>query len=328
MHTHLTRRIVLPAGLLVLAATAATAPKLPFPNHGPGTSGGGSSTLSGETLKEGQFALSLRSDWTRYESIDREEAEDKALEQGEFDALERTWVQTLALEYGVTDDLQLGIDTGWYRGTGFLDAEEDGMGGAESADADPEGLLDLWLRGKWRVARGPSGHLSVLGGVKLPTGTDDEELSNGERLEPSSQPGSGALDYQLGLAYSRYLTPQVTFDASAAYTARGEEDDFRVGDRLDAGLALAYRVTEDVRAPDNWSVFGELQAIWLGKDEEEGEENDNSGGTTVYLSAGVRQRLNEHVSWSLAPAVPVLQDVNGEQVESDWRAALTLSFTW
>ena len=40
-----------------------------FANHGPGTSGGGSATASGETLKQGHFELSLREDYTQFENV-------------------------------------------------------------------------------------------------------------------------------------------------------------------------------------------------------------------------------------------------------------------
>jgi hypothetical protein len=108
---------------------------------------------------------------------------------------------------------------------------------------------------------------------------------------------------------------------------RTEHDDFEVGDRADLGLALAYRLTEDVQAPNNWSVFGELNGVWLGEDEEGGVSMESSGGETVYLTLGVRDRLDQHWALSLAPAVPILQDVNGEQVETEWRVGLALTFT-
>jgi hypothetical protein len=310
------------------APIPAALPPPPMPwNHGPGTSGGGSAAVSGETLRQGRWSFELRSEWTEFERTSRAEAEAEAIAHGEFDALESAWVQQLAVSFGLTDDVQLGLELGYYSGSGFIDAEEDGLGGAESATADPSGPTDAWVTAKWRVVRGSSGHLALIAGVKLPIGEDDETLSNGEELEPSSQPGTGAVDYRAGLAYSRYLTPRVTLDASGVYTFRTEHDGFEVGDRADLGLALNRRLTEDVRAPNNWSVFGELLGVWLGKDEEDGDSNESSGGETVYLALGVRDRIDEHVSLSLAPSVPILQDVNGEQVETDWRIGLGLTFT-
>jgi hypothetical protein len=296
-------------------------------NHGPGTTGGGSTTTSGETLRKGRWSIELRSDWTQFEDVSVAEAEAEAIQDGEFDALESSWVNQLVLAHGLTDDVELGLQLGYYSGSDFIDAEEDGMGGAESATADPSGLTDTWVTLKWRVLRGASGHLALIAGVKLPTGEDDERLSNGEELEPSSQPGSGSVDYQAGLAYSRFLTPRVTLDASGIYTLRTEHDGFEVGDRADLGLALAYRLSEDVQAPHDWSLFGELNGIWLDEDEEDGAANESSGGETLYLTLGVRDRIDEHWAISLAPAVPILQDVNGAQVESEWRVGLALTCT-
>ena len=298
----------------------------PLYNHGPGTSGGGSTTTSAETLRKGKFSFELRSEWTEFESVSIAEAEQSALEHGHFDALGRSWVNQLTLSYGLSDDLELGLQLGYYDGDDFLDAHVHG-GIPETDTGDPSGVMDSWLTAKWRVVRGASGHVALIGGVKFPTGKDDETLDGGHELDPSSQPGSGSVDYQAGVAYSRYLSPRVTLDTSALYTLRTEHDDFEVGDRADVGLALAYRLTEDVQAPNNWSVFGELNGNWLDEDEEDGTANENSGGEVLYLSLGIRDRITEHFALSLAPALPVLQDVNGDQVETDWRVALTMTVT-
>ena len=314
-------RILLPASSLLLGALAPSV----HANHGPGTSGGGSSTISGETLRAGGFDLSLRTDLTWYETFTRAEAESQAIQSGEFDAIDRTFVESLSIAYGITDDLQVSAATGYYSGTNFMEAEADGGGGAEVATADPRGMTDLWLQAKWRFVHGPSGHLAAIAGVKLPTGRDDVELSDGSELEPSSQPGTGAVDFQAGLAYSRFLTSRTTLDASGLYTLRGEHDDFRVGDRLDVGTALAYRLTEDIRAYPNWSLSAEALAVWIDRDEDEGTSNPNSGGTTVYLAPGIRGRFDAHIALSVAPALPVYQDLDGDQAETRAKLAMTLS---
>lgn len=308
------------------AAIAAAILGLPaLANHGPGTSGGGTSVASGETLRAGAFDLSLRTDLTRFEDVTRAEAQQRANQSGSFDGLDRTFVESLSLAYGVTDDFQVSAYSGWYSGDNFISAES---GGATVATADPRGMTDLWLQGKLRLMHGPAGHLSAIAGLKLPTGKDDVRLSNGDPLEPSSQPGSGAVDGQLGLAYSRYLTARTTMDASGIYTCRGEQDDFRVGDRVDLGVALAYRCTEDIKSFPNWSVSGEAVGVWLGEDQDHGANNLNSGGTTVYLAPGVRVRTSSNVSLSLAPAVPVYQDLNGDQPETRGKLTFTMSFSF
>ncbi|QOV89202.1 transporter [Humisphaera borealis] len=295
-------------------------------NHGPGTSGGGSATISGETLAQGKWDFSLRHDYTNFQDISRAGAERRALKAGGFDSISESHLTTGGASYGLTDDLQINASIGYYKGNGFIDAEADG-GDVESGIADPEGLTDLQFNLKYRLLSGQPGNLSVVGGVIAPTGRDDVALDNGEVLEPSSQPGTGAWAYQFGVAYSRYLTSHVTIDASGLYTLRTEHDSFEVGDRLDLGVAVAYRLTDSVKQFPNVSVFGEVNAVWLGKDEADGAKNDNSGGWTVYLTPGVRVRVNENLAFTVAPSFPVIQELNGEQVETRFKLAATLELS-
>ena len=303
-------------------------------NHGPGTSGGGAGTLSGETLRRGAFELTARLDYTDFEHISRRRAEQLAAasgeEHGHFDTLNHSYLGTVSLEYGVTDDLTVGGQIGYYGADDFVAAHVHEDGGTGSHTGDIEGLTDLWLTAKYRLPRDLTrpGHLAVVGGVKAPVGDDDATLGGGEPVEPSSQPGTGAWDFQAGLAYSRYLTPRITLDASAIYTFRTEHDDFKVGDRLDAGLALNYRLTESIRRFPQYSVFGEALLVHLAKDEEDGGKEENSGGTTVYLSPGFRVRLDPKLAFTVAPQFPVLQDLNGEQVEARFKLAAALTFSF
>jgi Putative MetA-pathway of phenol degradation len=297
-------------------------------HHGPGTSGGGSSTISGETLKKGSWELDLREDYTSFERFSRAEAEAHASRAGEFDAVDQSFVTSFTLSYGVTDDFQLAATTGYYYASNFVSAELGPADAVESGTADPAGLMDLWLQAKYRVMQGQPGNLSVIGGIKLPTGRDDVRLDNGELLEPSSQPGSGAWDFQAGLGYSRFLTSCWTIDASVLYTLRTEHDDFKVGDRFDGGVALAYRITEDVNSFPQWSVFGELNSVWVQKDHPEEGANPNTGGFTVFVTAGGRVRFSPHVALTLAPSFPVYQDLNGDQDKTQFKVAGTLSFSF
>jgi hypothetical protein len=316
----MTRSLTSPAALaaLLLLCTSVLA------NHGPGTSGGGSATVSGETLAQGKWDLSLREDYTNFQNISRAGAERRAATAGEFDAIQESSITSLGVGYGITDDLQLGLSIGYYRGNGFIDAEK-GDDGIESSTANPSGFTDLSFQLKYRVLQGKPGNLSVLVGVVAPTGKDNVVLASGESLEPSSQPGTGAWAYQFGVAYSRYLTSRVTIDASAVYTLRTEHDGFEVGDRLDLGVATAYRLTDSIKQFPNFSVFAEVNAVWLGKDTEDGTHNPNTGGWTIYITPGGRIRFNENVALTIAPSFPIVQEENGEQIESRFKLAVMLS---
>lgn len=307
------------SGAVLLAGTA-------MADHGPGTSGGGVGTPSGETMKPGKFSISLREDFTEFKDLSDGEITRKATRAGDIDLLDRSYLTSVAVSYGVIENFQVGLAIGYYDAVKAREAEFDpGTGETEMVTFNPDGWTDLWLTGKYRFYHGPLGHIAVLGGVKFPTGRNNVHNSEGERVEPSATAGSGAYDGAIGLAYSRFLTKQLTMDAGAQYTIRGEADDFRLGDRIDAGLAVAYRLMEDIEKPFQPSVFAELNFRHLNKSEEDGDKDPNTGGSVLFVTPGVRARFGPNLSLTVAAPIPVYQDLNGEQLETDFKVLGELS---
>src|SRR5215467_10840088 len=127
-----------PESFSYMMAAAATA------HHRPGTSGGGSLTISGETLKQGAWDMDLREDYTSFKRFSLAEAEAHAARSGEFDAVDQSFVTSLSVAYGVVDDFQLALTTGYYYASNFVSADRNDAGVVESGTADPSGLTDLW----------------------------------------------------------------------------------------------------------------------------------------------------------------------------------------
>jgi hypothetical protein len=147
-------------------------------------------------------------------------------------------------------------------------------------------------------------------------------------MSPTDAPGTGRFGAPIGLGYSRFLTSHLTIDASALYTFRFEKDDFKVGDRFDTGVALAYRLTESVKQFPQYSVFAELNDVYLAKDRQGGEDDPNTGSNTLYLTPGVRVRFNQLAALTVSPSFPLIQNLNGDQGRVDFKIALTLSFSF
>ncbi len=299
-------------------------------SHGPGTSGGGAETVSGQTLGEGKYSLTLQSSFTDFEHVPRADAEAQAAISGGFDALGEALVTTASYGFGVTDNLQIGADLGYYRGNDFVEAAiEEGGTEPESHIGDPKGFTDLSLTAKLRVIQGNPAHVSLFGSVIVPVGKDNARLDNGELLEASSQPGTGAWGYTAGVAASWFLSAATTVNASAAYTYRDAHRGFQVGDRVQAGTAIAHRfrrLQPGGHKLPRIEAFIEALAVSLGRDKEETAKNPNSGGTTLYVGPGIRARLSEAFEVVVSPAWPVMQNLSGAQVEADFKARAAL--TW
>jgi hypothetical protein len=297
-------------------------------NHGPGASGGGAFTQSGETLKPGSFELSLREDFSKFQHISNAEAIARATRSDAFDDLDHGFLTSVDLTYGVVENLQIGANIGYFAGNEFLSADQTSPGVIETASTNPDGLTDLTLTAKYRFLQGQPGNLAVITGVILPTGRNNVRLNNGELLGPTDQPGGGRFGIPVGLGYSRFLTARITLDASVLYTHRFEKDNFQIGDRLDTGVAVAYRLTESIKQFPQFSVFAELNDVLLFQDQVNGIDDPQSGSNTIYLTPGARARFTPHAALTIAPSFPLIQDVNGDQGKVDFKLAVTLSFSF
>lgn len=196
-----------------------------------------------------------------------------------------------------------------------------------------DGIGDLVLLGQHRFHRGPGGlELAALGGVKTPTGETDERDRNGERFDAEFQPGSGSWDGLVGLAATQRRGAW-SLDGNILYTAVSEgTQDTDLGDRFHYNFGVSYRAFGREAAEPHHHVPGaaphapgmsldlvlEVNGEWHDKQEVDGDEDDNSGGTTVYLSPGLRLAAGE---WSgfLSVGLPIVNDLNGIQAEPDYR---------
>ena len=284
-------------------------------DHGPGTSGSGFITFSAETLKPGQFSSSLQFDWTEFES--------PSGMPEEVDLLDRSFLTTFNLSYGVVENFQLGLTYGYYASEGNREFEN-----GDEVTFDPDGFSDLWLTGKYRFYQGPAGEFAMLGGIKAPAGDSSVTNSEGESVEPSATAGTGAWDGLAGFAYTVPLSATVTLDASAIYTFRGEAHDYRLGDRLDLGSSLAWRVCGDAATYPQLSLVAEATLRHVQKSEEGGADEEATGGTVLFLSPGVKLSFNERLAASLGIQIPVVQNLNGDQLETDFRLITGISFTF
>ena len=307
-------KLKLNTSTLLLAVTL-TASGGALADHGPGTSGSGFTTLTAETLKPGKFASSFQFDWTEFDVPG-------GMPEG-VDLLDRSFLSTFNVSYGVADNFQLGLTYGYFAAEGNREYED-----GEKVTFDPDCFTDLWLTGKYRFYQGPAGQLAIVGGIKFPTGDSRLLNSEGEYVEPAATAGTGAWDGLAGLAYTIPLNAALTFDASTLYTFRGERHDYQLGDRFDAATSLAWRVCGDAKTYPQVSLVAEATLRHVQKSVEGGEDDSDTGGTVLFLSPGLKVSFSERLSASVGVQLPVMQDVNGSQVETSFRLLTSLSFAF
>jgi hypothetical protein len=164
-----------------------------------------------------------------------------------------------------------------------------------------QGLGDLSVVGRYDVRRGAAGTgLSLLGGLKLPTGrrhVPDETRDNfgyESTLEPSVRPGTGSTDWIVGASGSRALPWRRALPLAASvlakFNTRGT-DNFRVGNELQVGLAGGWAPIARL------TLLGQVNYSRHGSDvSADPSEAAHTGMRSLYLTPGVSVNVAGGVS--------------------------------
>jgi hypothetical protein len=211
-----------------------------------------------------------------------------------------------------------------------------------------EGIGDLKLVSKYRLYSddhlAPTTQFSILAGLSVPTGSINEEFSrnpilaqNGTILPFKMQMGSGTVDPILGLTYQGSTDP-FWYGTNVTYTGRWYDNSqgYQQGDEVKVDVYGMYQFHPKVvvQAQLNFHYEGRYSdEPDRGKIDGEGHvmgnpnnifasplfDPDNYGGTKLNVSAGVQfQPLPLHIM-ELVASKPVHQDLNGPQLQEDWR---------
>ena len=261
----------------------------------------------------------------------------------------------LTLGYSVSDDFFAGIMLMWKRNDMdmLFNSMMQGVTGREGFTMKTDGLADTMLMAKYRLFSDdpliPTSQASLLFGLNLPTGSINQKNSEHplnfrqqEQIPYSMQLGSGTFDPTIGLLYQGSGSPW-WWGANAAYTARlyDNKRDYRLGNEFRLDLYGMYQIRHDflvqaqLNGSDQDSINGEMDEARSGESGHvvQGDPDSpymtplwdpgNYGGTQLFATLGFQ--------WQPAPlhivdftvSVPLYRDLNGPQLETDYRVMLT-----
>ena len=224
-----------------------------------------------------------------------------------------------------------------------------------NARGNSSGIGDVTPLGQYRFHRSADSgtSASVLFGVKAPTGATNRRDTAGELFAAEFQPGSGSWDGLIGAAFTKRFG-RWSFDASGLYMLIGDgTQNTNLGDRFLFGAGASYRLvgptasakevelhaycqrpenrlqefclyhanhdhSDMQKTPYTLDLVFELNGEWHDKQRIAGIADPNSGGTTVYLSPGVRIGV-DRFSGFVSVGVPIVNEHNGIQSKPDFR---------
>jgi len=230
------------------------------------------------------------------------------------------------LGYGVTHKLAL------FGVLPYVDKKLDFTEAGGRISRSASGLGDVSVFARYTLVQhdqpGRTFRIAPFAGVKAPTGDDDIRDIFG-RLPPSVQPGSGAWDVFGGIV-ATYQTLALQTDGQVSYRVNNKANGFDPGDELRLDGSLQYRLwPRQLGGGVPSFLYGVLETnlVHRGRNEVNGDDDANSGGTTVFLSPGL-----QYVSkrWIVEGVVqfPVVQNLHGSALENDYvlRAGVRINF--
>lgn len=228
-----------------------------------------------------------------------------------------------------------------------------GMTGQPGFTMKSAGIADTMLMSKYRLYADdplvPTRQLSLFLGLSLPTGSISEKNSTHpvmmrqtEQLPYGMQLGSGTVDPGIGLLYQGSRSPW-WWGVNGVYTARLYDNrrDYHLGDefRLDTYAMYQFRYNLLAQLQLNAEYKGEISGTMDAyADGSSGHavkgdpaspamtplwDTSSYGGRKLFATVGLQwQPAPLHII-DLNIGVPLYQDLNGPQLQSDYRVMLT-----
>lgn len=210
---------------------------------------------------------------------------------------------------------------------------------------EASGWGDTKLSGLFRVYQNGGHTIHLNAGLSLPTGSIDEEdtvlaptgMRPSLRLPYAMQLGTGTYDALPGITYTGH-SGNLGWGTQYTGEVRLESDNdegYAWGDKHTVNVWGGYKATDwltlqaNARATTQADIDGSDPLIMAPV---QTADPDNYGGETIALGGGfqIKPTMAElrNVTFGAEISVPVYQDLNGPQMETDWIGTAGLKITF
>lgn len=242
----------------------------------------------------------------------------------------------LGAMYGVNDRLTLMVMLN--RVSNDMDVERR-MGTPRSFSTESSGMGDTSLSALYLLAVNERQQFHMQCGLSLPTGSitekDDTPMGDDLQLPYSMQLGSGTIDLLPGITW---LGGQGDWSWGAQANAvlrTGENDqDYTLGNRSQLTAWLAWRRIPEAALSlrlnyEDWgNIDGADKDLMMMPAMNPNADPDKRGGTRMDLGLGLSSDLSERHRLAVEVLVPVHQDLDGPQMDTELSTVLSYQLTF
>ena len=197
------------------------------------------------------------------------------------------------------------------------------------------GLGDIKINGLIRIYENKNHKIHLNDGISLPSGEidarDDTPAASNVKLPYPMQLGSGTVDLLPGITYLG-KNDLFAWGAQISGTIRlGENDNnYTLGNRFESTTWSTYSISDSTSASLrlNWQSWGNIDGLdpdlnpmlvsTADPSKRGGDRLDVGFGLNLYIPSGVLRSSKLALEFLL----PVHEDLNGPQLETDWTSVL------
>ena len=210
----------------------------------------------------------------------------------------------------------------------FLDKELEADTPAGRRTRSVTGLGDVTLIARYTARQwdspGRTIRIAPFIGIEVPTGKHHEKDRLGT-LPRTLQLGSGSWDPSAGITWTRQGLKWEA-DAAVSYKFNTQAHGFAFGDEARLDLSFQKRVYPRKLGggvPGFLYVVLESNLVRRGENRVDGARDRDSGGTAWFLTPGV-QYVTRRIVVETAVQLPVVQNLNGDALENDFTATVSV----
>ena len=279
--------------------------------------------VAAEAPKKNKFTIGYLLEYQDWDQVSVEKAHELH-EQGR-DAHDRKndISNSIFFGYGITDALSINVQVPYVERRFKEVHEEEFLGEDEKSN----GHGDSILLGKYKFYDKKFG-IAAIFGFKVPTGAIDKRNKAGEKFEPELQPGTGSLDYMLGISANKKINHLIILDGTVLYHLKTEgTQNYEFGDIVRVTTGVTLNVADGEKKP-TLNLISEVISQFANKDKQDGETIRDSGGTTIFIAPGISSQLTKNLKTTLSAPVPVYQALGGIHQELDFNVLFSMSYSF
>lgn len=215
------------------------------------------------------------------------------------------WVAPIVVPYNLASDkFQVGIIVP------FMNVDFD----SRNQDVSSFGVGDARLFAKYLVyqfdRKNKTIRVASKAGIKLPTGDDNDQPPL----------GTGSTDFFF-TTVAAWIEGRVGVYAEGIYNLNTSQGPMDFGNSVGYNLAFGYRLlpAEYATYPSpQLNGYLEINGTSVDKSTVDDVIDDNSGGTTIFLSPGIQYVGGRRWLFETSLQIPIVDEPNGTQLGTDW----------